>query len=210
MVDTLTQLQYFSSHVYKIEKPEFLDAVKQIANKELWKLKVTDKMDPVIQTSTLNDPTLDDFGSYIAQTSWNIFNEQGYAMNNYNTVISELWAQQFNMYGHHDEHIHSGGSQISGFYFLEVPKNSSRVIFHDPNHSKRQISLLERDDRVITPASIALNHEVKPGELFLFNSWLPHSFVPNASSLPFKFIHFNVITIPAHNHHVCQPAAEVI
>ena len=201
--------EHFASNVYVYQQPEFLPALKEIAIKELWKLKVTDKMYPVLQTGSLFDDTTQDFANYVAQLSWNILYEQGYDMDRYNTWLDEMWAQQLNMYGQHVEHIHSLGAQISGFYFIETPQNSSKPVFHDPNHSKRQIQLPERDISKITPASIAVNYDVSPGTLILFNSWLPHSFAPNASSKPFKFIHFNVKVQPAHNHEV-PPAAEVI
>ena len=201
--------QHFATNIYVYQQPEFFPALKQIANKELSLLKVTDKRYPVLQTGSLFDETTQEFANYAAQLSWNILNEQGYDMNHYNTWLDEMWAQQLNMHGQHAEHIHSLGAQISGFYFIETPENSSRPVFHDPNYSKRQIQLPERDMSKITPASINVHYDVSPGTLILFNSWLPHSFEPNASSKPFKFVHFNVKVNQTHNHEV-PPAAEVI
>jgi uncharacterized protein (TIGR02466 family) len=201
--------QHFASNVYFFDVPQFLPAIKEIADRELSKLKVVDKMYPVLQTGPLFDPETSDFASYVAQTAWNILNEQGYDMDNYNTVLDEMWAQQLNMRGMHIEHVHSMGAQISGFYFLETSENSSKPVFHDPNHAKRQIELPQREESKITEASTAVNYNVTPGQLIMFNSWLPHSFAPNASSKAFKFIHFNVKVYPAHNHEV-PPAAEVI
>ena len=209
MTDTLTPMQHFSSYVYMINKPEFLDVIKPIANKELSKLKVVDKIYPIIQTGSMFFPELTDFANYVAQSAWVILNDQGYAMDQYNTILNELWAQQLNMHGQHVEHVHNLGAQISGFYFLEVPKNSSLVVLHDPNHSKRQINLPERDMSKITPASIAVNYSPQEGDLYLFNSWLPHSFTPNASSKPFKFLHFNLTVVPSQNCEI-PPAAEII
>jgi hypothetical protein len=73
---------------------------------------------------------------------------------------------------------------------------------HDPNHAKRQISLPENDMNNLTLASTTVNfaQNIKAGDFYFFNSWLPHSFAPNRSTKPFKFIHFNVGVMPVHNH----------
>ena len=210
MTDTLNDVEHFGNHIYILNKPEFLDVVKPVALKELNKMKVADKMFPILQTPHIFDESFNEFANFIAQSAWNILSNQGYAMQQYNTLLNELWAQQFNMYGQQYEHIHNFGAQISGFYFLEVPKNSSRAIFHDPNHAKRQINLPEFDMSKVTPASTAVNYEVKPGDIILFNSWLPHSFAPNASSKPFRFLHFNVTVAPVQQNCEIPPAAEII
>jgi uncharacterized protein (TIGR02466 family) len=210
-MDQLVFNQHFSCGVYSISKPNFLEDVKKVADRELRKLKVQDKMYPIIQTGTIFDESLQNFANYIAQISWDILSDQGYDMRYLNTSLSEMWAQQFDFRGLHVEHVHNFGAQISGFYFLEVPDNSSFPCIHDPNHAKRQIKLPELDETKITMASTTINYQVKEGDLFLFNSWLPHSFVPNRNKTkPFKFIHFNVSVIPAQQNCEIPPAAEVI
>jgi uncharacterized protein (TIGR02466 family) len=202
--------EHFASNIYFFDAPQFLSAVKEIADNELSKLRVVDKMFPILQTGTLFDSKVSDFATYVAQTAWNILNDQGYDMDNYSTVLEEMWAQQLNMRGMHVEHVHTMGAQISGFYFLETPENSSKPFFNDPNHAKRQINLPQRDESKITAASTAVNYDVTPGQLILFNSWLPHGFGPNASSKPFKFVHFNVNVYPVHNHIAPPPAADEV
>jgi uncharacterized protein (TIGR02466 family) len=209
MSDMLMRVDHFISHAYIIKKPEFLEVVKPIADKALSEIEVVADMYPIKQTGSLIDESLMDFGNYIAQTAWDILNEQGYAMENFNTTLNEIWAQELRTHGMHVEHIHNHGAQISGFYFLEVPKMSSKPCFHDPNHAKRQINLPEKDESIITDASVTVNYECEPGDLVFFNSWLPHSFIPNASDKPFKFVHFNVMAVPVHNCAI-PPAAEIV
>jgi ectoine hydroxylase-related dioxygenase (phytanoyl-CoA dioxygenase family) len=97
---------------------------------------------------------------------------------------------------------------MSGFYFLEVPENSCKACFHDPNRGKLQIALPEKDESKISYASTTACYDVNPGDLIIFNSWLPHSFTPNKSDQPFKFIHFN--TVVDHIHTPPPPATHVI
>jgi hypothetical protein len=44
----------------------------------------------------------------------------------------------------------------------------------------------------ITYASEQIHFEIKPGDLMMFNSWMPHGFTRHEANEPFKFIHFNV------------------
>jgi hypothetical protein len=209
MSDELSTLIHFSSYAYIVKKPEFLDVVKPIADEELSKYSIVDEIYPIIQTGGIANPKLLEFGNYVAQTAWGILDQQGYNSKQFNTSLNELWVQQLNKHGMHAEHIHNLGAQISGFYFLEVPENSSKPCFHDPNHAKRQINLPQYDESIITPASTIVNYTVEAGDLMLFNSWLPHSFTPNASDKPFKFMHFNIMVQPANNCAI-PPAAEVV
>ena len=40
--------------------------------------------------------------------------------------------------------------------------------------------------------SILFESFIFTGDLFITNSWLPHSFTRNQSEQPFEFIHFNI------------------
>ena len=69
------------------------------------------------------------------------------------TYFREMWAQEHNQYQGHDEHIHTHGDQISGFYFIDAPEGASTVAIHDPRSGKLQINLEEADKAVVTDAS---------------------------------------------------------
>lgn len=109
-----------------------------------------------------------------------------------------------------EQHVHMFGAQIVGFYFLEAPENSSRVVFHDPRPGKVQINLPEQDQSMATVASHMINFQPKPGLLIFSNAWLPHSFTRHASDKPLKFVHFNLTVQMAQPTGLMPAPAEVI
>ena len=217
MSDATEQLQafyYFPAAVYYIEKPEFLKDAQAACKKAVAKQKKERKLDeiyPVYMTENLYDyEGMDKLSEYIAQTSWNILKEQGYAMENFTTQFSEFWCQEHYKHSAMDQHIHGYGSQIVGFYFTETPKKCSRVVFHDPRAAKVQINLPETDPSQAMPASNMINFEPKPGMLMFTNAWLAHSFTRHAANKPIQFIHFNLHVQPNQQASICATPAEVI
>lgn len=198
-VDTSNQLQafyYFPSTVYVIDKPEFLDDAKAACKKAVAKRKKDTKLDeiyPVYMTENLYEyEGMDKLSEYIGQTAWNILSEQGYKMDSFNTTFLEFWCQEHHKHSSMEQHIHGFGSQIVGFYFVDVPENSSKAIFYDPRAGKIQINLPETDATQATSASNMINFEPKEGLLMFTNAWLAHSFTKHASDSPIRFIHFNL------------------
>lgn len=194
-----TQVQtavYFPSTMYIIERPDFLNVVSRVSeeNLEISRAKYDlNEIYPVIMTeSFFADPRMKDFSDFVSATAWNILNEQGYNMQNFNTTFMEMWTQEHHKHSAMDQHIHGYGSQIVGFYFLETPENCSKVVFHDPRAAKTPIDLPEQDMAVATYASKMVNFQPKPGMLMLANAWLAHSFTRHAADTPIKFVHFNL------------------
>ena len=188
---------HFPSTVYLIEKPEFLITVKPVASAYLQQAKQqSPKLDPtypLYQTDNFfHEASLNQFSSYIAQTAWSILSDQGYNMADQHTYFTEMWCQEHHTHSSHDEHIHGWGNQISGFYFLDCPKDCSRIIIHDPRPGKKQINLPETDVSKATYASTMINFEPKPGLMIFTNSWLPHQVGKNAAKSPIRFVHFNL------------------
>jgi len=206
---------YFPSAIYTAEAPQFLTSVKEVSDELLKIAKTQQKLDsifPAIMTGNyFADPRVADFCAYIGQNSWSILQTQGYAMDNLSVTFTEMWTQEHHKHSLMEQHIHGFGSQLSGFYFLEVPEKSSQVIFHDPRAGKVQANLPEANMAVATPASNAIHFIPKPGLLMISNSWLPHSFGRHAANKPLKFVHFN-LTVQLAQQPVCAvpPAAEVI
>lgn len=194
--------KFFETPIYIEHRPEFLDKVAPIGQMGIDLVKSSpdfeiDPIYPVIQSGPLNHPDMFDFIQYITQLAWNILNDQGYAMEKYNTFVSEVWSQQIEKHGQQFEHIHGAGSQISGFYFTSVPANSSYPRFKDPRPGKRQLELPLKNHHVMSMGKSDVMLGVQAGDIVMTNSWLEHSFVPNKSDEPFEFIHFNIITSPA-------------
>jgi uncharacterized protein (TIGR02466 family) len=196
MSDILTPHEHFPSVIYSIEKPEFLNAVRTVSQRYLAQRKDSEpKPDPLYPVQTngyAHEPELAAFTGYIAQAAWTILNSQGHDMANLGTYIQEMWGQEHNQYNGHDEHIHSGGAQITGMYFIDCPEDGCKVAVHDPRYGKNQINLPEADLNRITLASSTALFIPKPGMMYLFNSWLPHSVTRTAIKSPTHLVHFNL------------------
>lgn len=212
-----TQLEvayHFPCPIYLIERPDFLAQVTEVSEEFLaqqHKERNLDEIYPVMMTGNyFADPRLDKFAGFVGATAWNILSEQGYAMQDKLVTFTEMWTQEHHKHSAMEQHVHGYGSQIVGFYFLEVPENSSRVVFHDPRMGKAQIDLPETDLNQVSIASKMINFEPKPGLLIFTNAWLAHSFTRHASDKPIKFVHFNLTVQMAQTASCPAPAAEVI
>lgn len=190
---------YFTSAVYSVQKPEYLKDVNKISREYVNRIKKTNKLDevyPVYMTENMfTDPRLSEFVNFIGFLAGDILARQGYNMSNYNIIFYEMWTQEHYKFSGQEEHVHPG-CQISGFYFLDVPKKAPKVIIHDPRPAKVFSNLPETDGTQATYGSTMINFTPEQGTLMLTNSWLPHSFTKNPSDKPFRFIHFNLGVVP--------------
>jgi uncharacterized protein (TIGR02466 family) len=216
-VVTHTQLEvayHFPCPIYIIERPDFLDAVKAVSDEQLEvarKERDLNEIYPVVMTGNYYaDARVTDFANFVGATAWNILQEQGYAMEDKVVQFTEMWTQEHHKHSSMEQHVHGFGVQIVGFYFLETPEDSSRVVFHDPRAGKVQNDLPEQNMANATPASRMVNFEAKEGRLIFSNSWLPHSFTRHASDKPVKFVHFNLTVQQAEQLTCIIPTAEII
>lgn len=194
-------LFHFPVVIYSTKAPQFLDTAKEVVNEALAakkkEIKKLNEIYPLVMTDNLSsDPRILDMANFILQAAWDILDGQGYAMQNFNTYFTEFWCQEHHKHSGMEQHVHGHGSQIVGFYFIDVPKDSSRVLFHDPKAGKVQLNLPEKDMSQATAASNMINFEPEPGMCMFTNSWLAHSFTRHAASKPMRFIHFNVTVQP--------------
>ena len=196
MNDKLNSNSYFPSNIYTISKLNFLDSVKLVFDEFSIKQKEIQTFDPLypmlMTQNFAEDYRVKDFVDYILMLGKSILVSQGYDMSKYNLVCDELWGQEYYKYGGMEEHIHGNGSQISGFYFLDCPLNSSKLVLHDPRPGKKQLDLVQNDISSLTEASNSISFSPEVGTIYLINSWLPHSFNRHGSDEPLKFIHFNL------------------
>jgi uncharacterized protein (TIGR02466 family) len=211
----LEAIPLFSCPVFITDSSEFLGVTRKIAKKFIAKRKKEGEINPnypVYMTESINyDPEMQDFANFVAKVAWDILDSQGYAMSLFSTYFTEMWAQEHHQHSTMEKHIHGNGAVISGFYFLDVPKDSSRIIFHEPKDSKTITNLPEKNMSEGTHASSMINFTPKEGQLMFTNSWLPHSFTKNLTKKPLRFIHFNIAVELTNNPQVCNKAqAEVI
>jgi len=211
MLDEIKAWHYFTSPVYKFDKPEFLEIAKKVCLEKITEVKKTTKLNeifPLYNTNSLHtDERLQNLVSYVMQMSWEILNSQGYNMDLYQVEMYDFWCQEHHKMSGHERHIHN--SIISGFYFIDTPPQSCRLIIHEPRSAKEFVNLIERDPSQATYASNMINFVPEEGSIIFANSWLPHSFTKNESKKPFRMIHFNlgVSYIPPIT---IQPTATVI
>jgi uncharacterized protein (TIGR02466 family) len=185
---------YFPSAVYSAAKPEFLEAVNEVAAEALKAInREVHEIYPMSNTDNFaSDPRIADFVQYIGQNGWSILQGQGYAMENIEILVESVWAQEHRKHSLMEQHIHGNGAQLVGFYFLDTPDDCSRAMFHDPRAGKVQINMPEHNMGNATPASDMINFAPEPGMLLISNAWLPHSFGRHGSNKPLRFVHFNL------------------
>ena len=211
--DPWQQTDYFPSSVYVVKKPEFVAIAEAVSDEYILKAKKKDEIDeiyPVVMTENMfADPRMKGLAEYIGATAWNILESQGYDMEGVSVYFTEMWCQEHHKHSLMEQHIHGFGSQLVGFYFLDCPPDSSRLVFHDPRSGKVQVGMRESNLNQVTFASNAVNYAPEPGMLIFANSWLPHSFGRHVSKKPLKFIHFN-ISISEKSVHAPKQSAEII
>ena len=193
----LTFYSFFPSNVYTIDAPEFLEDVTSVFEEFIKKRKeseiLSNELYPAIMTEYMfNDERIKPLCAFIGETAWDILSKQGYNMNLFGTTFTEIFGQEHPKNSAMEQHFHGHGDQIVGFYFLNSPENSSKVLIHDPRPAKVIINLPETDNSKATPASTIINFEPKAGQLFFTNAWLAHSFTRHGNDEPLKFIHFNI------------------
>lgn len=192
---------FFPSAVARGSFPEHLGPARTVMSEYL--AKVPRNEWAVCQSEAMFDDRLGDLLKTIAQASYEMLFEQGYAMAPLQVTVNEFWGQEFTKGGQHIEHVHPRTAQISGFYFVDVPpKDSAHPIIFDPRPAKRQIALPQASMETVTYASEQIVFDVQPGDLLLMNSWLAHGFTRHGADQPFRFIHFNV-GVEEHSHMNC-------
>lgn len=202
MNNDLIMENIFPCSIFRIKRPDLLPGALEVFNESVEKIKNqhgVNQLYPVTHTENFfNDSRLSDLYGALLHYAWTALMSQGYDMKNFSTYFNALWGQEHQRGSSMEQHFHS--SAITGVFILEAPKNSMNIVFHDPKAVKIFAGLPETNANEITPASPLVYYTPEAGDIFLTNSWLPHSFSRNASFSPVKFLHFNIGT--AYN----QPA----
>jgi hypothetical protein len=193
--DQLIQHYYFQTPVYMVKKPEFLPVVNAVSQRYIALSKASSKTKNAVMVMSgnyMHEPEIADFATYASQTAWNILSAQGYKMQDLVTYFTEMWTQEHNKTSYMETHVHGHGVQISGFYFLDVPEKSCKLVIHDPRAGKLLVNLHEENARNITEASHQIVFTPEPGLMIFMNSWVPHSLTKNLSRQPLRFVHMNI------------------
>ena len=208
--DQLTSSIYFSSPIYSIEVPEWVNYTNKICDKYLKKVKKNNvkiikerekKLGKKIgdhgmshhSKSLIGDHNLKELKDYIGNTSLSILDYMGHDLTNYELCWTEFWVQEFAEKGggHHEGHVHYD-NHISGFYFLKCSDKTSIPVFHDPRPAKLITQLPQKNENDMTLGSDKIHYKPKPGTMIFFPSYIEHQFTVDNGIEPCRFIHFNL------------------
>jgi len=198
--------EYFKTPIWIEQKPEFIKSLNKASNQYIKEAKKREK-DYIKKhgdfgrsyhsTPLINDNKFLDFRNYVGQKSWEFLDWHGFDMQQYQTMFSELWVQEFAKKGggHHSAHIH-WNQHVSGFYFLKASDKTSFPIFHEPRTGARATKLKLKSDKGIFHGTELIHFKVKPGTLIIFPGYLEHEYAVDHGTEPFRFIHWNIQAVP--------------
>ena len=125
----------FPSTVFVVDKPDHVQLVSDVSKEYLKRQEDDHQLDeifPVYHTDNFsNDSRLTDFTSYVAQVAHDILDDQGYDMTNKRTYFSSMWLQDHHKNSLMEQHTHSFGSQLVGFFFLDTPTDAVSILCPD-------------------------------------------------------------------------------
>jgi uncharacterized protein (TIGR02466 family) len=198
--------EYFKTPIWIEDKPEFVKSLNKASNQYIKDAKKREKEfikkhgdfgRSYHSTPLTMDNNFLDFRNYIGQKSWEFLDWQGFDMQQYTTMFSELWVQEFakNGGGHHSAHIH-WNQHVSGFYFLKCSDKTSYPIFHEPRTGARATKLKMKPGNGVFHGTELVHFKPKPGTLIIFPGYLEHEYAVDFGVEPFRFIHWNIQAVP--------------
>ena len=200
---------YFNTTIWSEQKPEFIKSLTKASNKYIKAARSFPEAKAHIKkfgdfgrsyhsTPLTADNNFRDFRDYIGQKSWEYLDHQGFDMQQYTTMFSEMWVQEFAKKGggHHSAHVH-WNQHVSGFYFLKSSDKTSYPIFHEPRTGARATKLhVKSFDKICHGTELVHYKYPKPGTLIIFPGYLEHEFSVDFGVEPFRFIHWNIQAVP--------------
>jgi uncharacterized protein (TIGR02466 family) len=198
--------EYFKTPIWLEQKPEFIKSLNQASNQYIKDAKKREKEyikkhgdfgRSYHSTPLTMDNNFLDFRNYVGQKSWEFLDWCGFDMQQYQTIFSELWVQEFAKKGggHHSAHIH-WNQHVSGFYFLKCSDKTSFPIFHEPRTGARSTKLKLKNNKGIFHGTELVHFKVQPGTLIIFPGYLEHEYAVDHGVEPFRFIHWNIQAVP--------------
>ena len=199
---------YFNTTIWSEQKPEFIKSLTKASNKYIKAARSFPEAKKHIKefgdfgrsyhsTPLTADNDFRDFRDYIGQKSWEYLDHQGFDMQQYTTLFSEMWVQEFaKKGGHHSAHVH-WNQHVSGFYFLKASEKTSMPIFHEPRTGARSTKLkMKTNTKEILNGNDLIHFKPQPGTLIIFPGYLEHEFSVDYGIEPFRFIHWNIQAVP--------------
>ena len=198
--------EHFKTPIWSEQKPDFIKSLNKASNKYIKKARTLNKK--IIKdtgdfgfsnhsSQLFNDNDFLDFTNYVGQKSWEFLDHQGFDMQQYTTMFSEMWVQEFAKKGggHHSAHVH-WNQHVSGFYFLKASNKTSMPVFHEPRTGARTTKLRMKSNKDISNGTELVHFKPTPGTVIIFPGYLEHEFVVDHGIKPFRFIHWNIQAVP--------------
>ena len=199
---------YFNTPIWSEQKLDFVKSLTKASNKYIKAAKNSPEAKRHIKnlgdfgrsyhsTPLTKDNNFRDFRDYIGQKSWEFLDWQGFDMEKYTTIFSEMWVQEFAKKGggHHSAHVH-WNQHVSGFYFLKCSNKTSMPVFHEPRTGARATKLKTKPSNEIFHGTELVHFKPEPGMLVIFPGYLEHEFSVDFGLEPFRFIHWNIQAVP--------------
>lgn len=190
----MREVKFFSSPLVIFNKKEFLNSTINVTDKYIEEIKHKDSSQLIYhsQGNLYNNIDLYDLHNFVGNQSFSFLDRQGFDMDKYELKFIESWVQEFNPqgYGSHRIHVHPD-AHVSGFFFLKCSDKTSYPTFHDPRPAALMNKLILKQDKIVDALSHTHYYPV-PGDMVLFNSYLPHEFNTDRGVDPFRFMHFNL------------------
>ena len=141
--------------------------------------------------SLLKDDKFRIFNMDILRLTFDILDECGYDLKNYNIALNELWAREFipNKGVSVFPHSHKD-SHLTGIIILKASKDTSQPVFYDPRQGKYMKDLPEKEKGKFSLACDKFSINVKPGMCMIFPSFLSQGFSYSFSKSKFRYLHF--------------------
>ena len=198
--------EYFKTPIWIEDKPEFVKSLNKASNQYIKDAKKREKEyikkwgdfgRSYHSTPFTMDNNFLDFRNYVGQKSWEFLDWCGFDMQQYTTMFSELWVQEFAKKGggHHSAHIH-WNQHVSGFYFLKCSDKTSYPIFHEPRTGARATKLKMKPGNGVFHGTELVHFKPKPGTLIIFPGYMEHEYAVDFGIEPFRFIHWNIQAVP--------------
>tara|TARA_R100000008_G_C3560485_1_gene155840 strand:+ start:541 stop:879 length:339 start_codon:yes stop_codon:yes gene_type:complete len=111
--------------------------------------------------------------------------------------MTGMWAMVNGPGSKNHLHIHAF-NYLSGVFYLKVPPQSGKIIFHDPRPQVEILSPPKKEDESIH-ISGRVSWEPKENDLIFFPSWLRHEVETNESKEERIVISFNLETKRSEN-----------
>ena len=180
---------FFSTPILFREDKEYAKSLLPIVENFLSDEKLTSNSYPWSHKTTYRNvkgglkifPEMREFEEYLCDVAKNFLSSLGYDLKK--QMDAYIFASELRKGNYHNAHTHPN-CIISGVFYLKIPSNSSRIIFHDPRPFRKFIMIPYKEEvDKETPGLFVPEIFIQPHEglLLMWESWLEHEVEPNNS-----------------------------